>query len=240
MVPVAAGAPYNVRMTPPLRTLEFDHPPTDEELSVFFPPRFQSGIAWWRERDGRLQLRIHGLPMRSFSVVMGLVVAGIVLYWERIGLRVDDDLRQAAAIFTPCILITFCAIGAWFNRQVAAINPILAYDRLKGELAVEGRGEPISVGDMTEIVVRRLTGDDLRALKFDSEQQVGRQVTAISRRGEQYGLEFLFHDPAPTYLFGQKDPVDALAEMLNLPKRTVATPAPVRDLRPPDRFTKQF
>jgi hypothetical protein len=225
---------------PPLRTLEFDHPPTDEELRVFFPPRFHTDSPWWRERDGRLLLKVYGLPFHCIAVVMGFVVAGIVFYGERIGLRVDDNLRQAAAVYTPVIIIAFWAFSGWFNRNVAAMNPILAYDRLKGELAVEGRSAPLSVGEMTEIVVWKLTGDDYRALKIAGDEQVNRQVSAITRRDDRFGLEFLYHDRAAIYLFGMVDPVDRLAQTLNLPKRTLAAVGPVTDLRPPDRFTKKF
>jgi hypothetical protein len=225
---------------PPQRTLEFDHPPTDDELRVFFPPRFHTDTPWWRERDGRSLLKVYGLPFHYAAVVMGFVVAGIVFYGERIGLRVDRNLRQAAAVFTPVIIIAFWAFSSWFNRNVAAMNPILAYDRLKGELAVEGRSEPISVGELTEILVWKLTGEDYRALKFAGDGEVNRQVSAVTHRDGRFALEFLFHDRAAIYLFGLVDPVDQLAQTLNLPKRSLAAGGTVKDLRQPDRFTKKF
>lgn len=133
---------------PPV-VIKFDHPPTDAELQVRQPFRNPTGNIRLRKDSGVwtiYQPRFPLLLMLLFSLGMfGALIAMAVQEWQ------DDLMRSLLPILLLMALLLVA--GMWSAaRSIARQGPLVAYYRNRGELQIEGRAEPLTTAEVTEIV----------------------------------------------------------------------------------------
>lgn len=226
-------------MDTPVRSCEFDHPPSDDELAVVFSERPNLSGNKLRDTGDEVRIETTLFPTRTASVFVVLVMSAIYIGGQMSPHPIDPWAIVPGGILLLLVVAGLYAMGNGFNRQARAANPLVALDRRTGVLSIEGRAEPLPLADIVELVVWELTHANLRAIHRPHDDFPICQVMALVGSGDLFRVEFLFQHQGPAEGIGSYLP-RRFAKALNVPLRIVRNREQLRDLRPPDRFTKRF
>jgi len=225
-------------MDKPVRVVEFDHRPSDDELAVVFSERTNLSGNRYRDTGDEVRIETAMFPTRTACVFVVLAMAAVVVGGQLTPNPVPTGALVPSGIVLAMFVTGLYAVGNWFNRMAAAANPLVLFDRLNGTLHVEGRAEPLLASQVQEIAVWELSYKNLRELGRSSDDFPACQVVALVGRDDRYYLEFLYQHQGPAEGIGSY-PSRRLAQAINVPLRVIRNREQLRDLRPPDRFTKR-
>jgi hypothetical protein len=210
-------------MQPPVRSVEFDHRPSDEELKFLFPRRNLTGsVSAWRQQ-GDLLIGSRPVPLLATSIFMlaiNVVAYGMMTHFQGFP---RGDQRPVFLLFaggTVFLLAFFALINHWIRGQ----GPLVVFRPGLKVLFVEGHGGPIALDTIREIVVldrvpRREDGGKWRY--YD-------QAVLVRQEGRRWFVDLLYHGfSGERFRFA---PSKQLAEAVGTTVRHVDEVDNVRDL----------
>jgi hypothetical protein len=220
-------------MDTPVRTCEFDHRPSDDELAVVFSWRPHLYGNRFRDAGDEIRIETALFPTRAACAWVVLTMPAIYVVAQMTS-TIDPRMIVPGVILSVMVVAGLYALGKWFNRLATAANPLVAFDRRTQTLHIEGRAEPLPVADVVELVVWELTHGNLRAIGRNRDDDPVCQVMALAGRDDRFRLEFLYQHGGPVEGIGSYSP-RRLAAVMNVPLRAVRNRKQLSDLRPPDQ-----